>query len=210
MGFLSRELRGLSIAINIAAAGMVAIFVYIGVQLFVWDSEETKIWAGLEALSEASSEKRPFSEFEFICFTAGGFRAEIVEAGRRLGHDIFRRGECGKHSSCCTLNSDGGGIIATVRDGAVHCKQTDKFSFVIPKDRSFCARPDMLVVRKRIYPEAFVIDEKTPLAAWRRARFNLIAPCLSNTPDTNNRCRRWAAAAESSYPRTSRRRISCR
>ncbi len=177
MGFLSRELRGLSIAINIAAAGMVAIFVYIGVQLFVWDSEETKIWAGLEASSKSPPETHPFGELEFICFTAGSYKQELDDAGRRLGRDFFLRSDCGKHGSCCNINSDGGGIIATVKDGTIYCKQTDKFWFVVPTYGSLCTRPDTLVVRKRVFttPELqphyaittpgtqyFEIGEKTP------------------------------------------------
>lgn len=112
----------------------------------------------LALLDLPKPDKRPFSQYDLVCF---GFRQQDFADLK-----VLRYGECGQANSCCNIDSDGGVVIGLVKDGEVRCVQRNPFLSVLRDDRSFCTRPDTLMIEKRKYDKS---DSQPP-------RYGITAP----------------------------------
>lgn len=129
-------LRILAIVLGVSVACVVGLIVYVS----IWDAEELELWSGFEAMSQPSSEKRPFEHFELICVIFD--TSELHGEGKRFGRDLYRG---------CGYTDSNYAVIVTVKYGEISCKQTNRFVFVRAEGSPACMQSDNLSVRKRIY-----------------------------------------------------------
>ncbi|OQW59214.1 MAG: hypothetical protein A4S14_04280 [Proteobacteria bacterium SG_bin9] len=130
-------LRYFAILIGIVVLCMTGLVVYTS----IWDSEETEIWKGLEAMSQPTPDPRPFASHDIICVAYN--TSELLRERNRLGRsDVY--------FPC--LGSDSNDMMfLTVKNGNASCKQTDKFRFIPAEGSHPCTRIENLVVRKKTY-----------------------------------------------------------
>ncbi len=127
-------LRSLAITVAVIVACVAGLIVYIE----MWDAEETELWSGFEAMSQPSSDKRPFEHYEFMCVVYN--TGELLRESERIGRNVYFG---------CSIYDSNYPVIVTVKNGQISCKQTTKFSFRPAKGNPACIRSGDLVVRKK-------------------------------------------------------------
>lgn len=143
---LSKLFRGIAI---IAPAFLVLLAALFALLEFVVFPTDRAVSSELKFIESPRQGKLPFSGYDFVCL---GFRqTEFSDESLRLGQGFLRYGQCGVAGSCCNISSDGGVIVGLVKDNGIRCVQNHGVTIALSDDRAFCARPNNLVVRKRIY-----------------------------------------------------------
>jgi hypothetical protein len=123
-------------------------------------SEEQHIVAELDGLSQGDRPGMYFAGFDYVCFdyTSGSAREEFGTVAEKKSIPIAQSlAECGVGRSCCNMNSDVGGVVGLIKDGAIRCVELQKANSSFLTDRPICAKPSELIVTRgtlttRVHP----------------------------------------------------------
>jgi hypothetical protein len=126
--------------------------------LFAWagcallqgcERTEEHIVAELDRLSQGGEPGKYFAGFDYVCFDYGRAREEFATVAEKKSIPIAQSlAECGVDRSCCNMNSEVGGVVGLIKDGAIRCVELQKANSSFLTDRPICAKPSELIVTR--------------------------------------------------------------